>query len=68
MGYGSGELAKCDTMDCEPAKLTLAQELQRKRDKVTKQLAEIDTTIYLFAKHPEVEQCLTQLAKCGIYR
>lgn len=56
------------TKACEKPRLTIAEDLQVQRDRKVKELEEIDAAIALFKKHPEVEQCLTQLAKCGIYR
>jgi hypothetical protein len=55
----------CFTGECRPS---IAEDLQIRRDRKVAELAEIDTAINLFNEHPEVEQCLTQLAKCGIYR
>ena len=63
VGYASEKLASCDAR-----RLSIAEELQVKRDNLVKQLAEVDKSIELFTAHPEFEQCLTQLARTGIYR
>jgi len=58
----------CEREIPETRPATVLEQLQNKRDKAVKQLAEIDAAIELFKLHPEVEQCLTQLSRCGIYR
>jgi hypothetical protein len=52
----------------EARRMTILEELQHRRQKCVQELSEVDAAIEIFNKHPEVEQCLTQLARCGIYR
>jgi hypothetical protein len=64
----SSNILACETQVCEARPATVLEQLHGKRERAVQQLAEIDAAIELFNKHPEVEQCLTQLARCGIYR
>jgi hypothetical protein len=45
---------------------SVMDQLRQRREKAVQELAEIESTISLFEKHPEFEQCLTQLARVGI--
>jgi hypothetical protein len=47
---------------------SVMEQLRQRREKTVQELAEIESTISLFEKHPEFERCLTQLARVGIYR
>jgi len=49
-------------------KPSIMEKLQQKRQKCMTELKEIENTLALFEKHPEFEQCLTQLSRIGIYR
>lgn len=64
----SALVSKAECCKSEARRLTSAEDLRHRRDRKIAELAEIDAAIALFEKYPEVEQCLTQLAKCGIYR
>lgn len=61
-------MATKECCEIDSRRTTIAEDLQLRRDRKVAELAEIDAAIDLFKQHPEVEQCLTQLAKCGIYR
>ncbi len=52
----------------EVKSLGVMEQLVNKRDRLHEQIAEVEDTIAMFEKHPEFEQCLTQLSRCGIYR
>ena len=52
----------------EAKPLGVLEHLKAKKLKLEEQINEIDTTISMFEKHPEVEACLTQLSRIGIYR
>lgn len=57
------------TCELAPAKrLSISEELQHRRNKLIQELAEVDAAIVAFQKNPEIEQCLTQLSRIGIYR
>jgi hypothetical protein len=58
----------CESKDLVSRKPSIMEKLQQKRDKCKQELVEIENTITLFEKHPEFEQCLTQLSRIGIYR
>ena len=66
----SGLISSQQMEMCEktPRSLGVMEQLQHRRDKAVLELQEIDAAIAMFEKHPEFEQCLTQLARCGIYR
>jgi hypothetical protein len=70
MAYESGlvEANQCAKSTGSARRLSIAEELQVRRGKLVEELAEVDKSIELFAAHPEFEQCLTQLARVGIYR
>jgi len=53
---------------CEAKPLGVMEQLIVKKERLAQQVAEVDATIEMFEKHPEFEQCLTQLARVGIYR
>ena len=53
---------------CEAKPLGVMEQLCQKRDRLNEQVADVEATIAMFEKHPEFEQCLTQLSRCGIYR
>jgi len=53
---------------CEAKPLGVMEQLIVKKERLAEQMAEVDSTIVMFEKHPEFEQCLTQLARVGIYR
>lgn len=52
---------------CEAGTVTLGTSLKLKRDRLARQLAEIDEAIAGLAAHPEVETVLNQLAKVNRY-
>jgi hypothetical protein len=58
----------CEKAVSEIRETSIMNKLLRKREKAVAELTELDATIKLFKQHPEFEQCLTQLARCGIYR
>jgi hypothetical protein len=53
---------------CDAKPLGVLEQLQVKRGHLLQKIAEVDKTIEVFTKHPEFEQCLTQLSRVGIYR
>ncbi|MDD5394901.1 MAG: hypothetical protein PHE17_17935 [Thiothrix sp.] len=48
--------------------LGVMEQLNIRKEKATQELDEINKTIEMFSAHPEFEQCLSQLARVGIYR
>jgi len=54
--------------EVEVRQASVMEQLRIKRDRAIKQVKEIEEAIALFEAHPEFEQCLTQLARVGIYR
>lgn len=66
-----GDNANMAVSCCEESPVerpSIMQDLVMKKARLEKEIAEVDFTIELFTKHPEMEQCLTQLSKVGIYR
>lgn len=65
---GSGVSSKPE-MGCEEARpASVMEQLRHRRDKAIAEVKQFEETIALFEAHPEFEQCLSQLARCGIYR
>jgi hypothetical protein len=58
----------CESKEVITRKPSIMEKLQQKKEKCQAELKEIENTITLFEKHPEFEQCLTQLSRIGIYR
>jgi hypothetical protein len=48
--------------------LGVMEQLNIRKEKTMQELDEINKTIEMFSAHPEFEQCLSQLARVGIYR
>ena len=67
MSGGEVMMAKSAALS-EAKPLGVMEQLCQKRDRLVEQIAEVEATIAMFEKHPEFEQCLTQLSRCGIYR
>ena len=67
MGYGDIEQAKQACVG-EARPLGVMEQLNMKRERLVKEMEEVAATIAMFEKHPEFEQCLTQLSRVGIYR
>ncbi len=65
-GLVSSTPQTCAISEAKP--LGVMEQLVNKRDRLNEQVAEVEATIAMFQKHPEFEQCLTQLSRCGIYR
>jgi hypothetical protein len=68
MGNGMATSSPQEMCLKEARPLGVMEQLRHRRYKAVAELQEIDATIAMFEKHPEFEQCLSQLSRVGIYR
>jgi hypothetical protein len=63
-----GLVAPAFSENCVTVRKSILEQLIEKRDALQKHIEEISETIETMEKYPEIEKCLTQLSRSGIYR
>jgi hypothetical protein len=68
MGYGNTieKIPTCEALSSERPSVMV--ELQRRRDKASDELKQIDDAIAIFNSQPELEKALSALGRIGINR